>query len=80
MSTQPPDQPATARLSIDGMHCPACAARVTKALASLPGVQQAQVSLEDRQATVIYQPAAVTPAALQQAVTEAGYTVTGVEL
>jgi copper chaperone CopZ len=69
---------AVAILKIGGMHCPACSSRVTKALKELPGVLEAEVSLETNQAKVIYIPGEITPVAFQQAVIQAGYTVEGV--
>jgi Cu+-exporting ATPase len=68
-----------ATLTIGGMHCPACSARVVKALKALPGVQEAEVSLETRQAKVKYISGKITPELLQQAITEAGYTYEGAE-
>ncbi len=78
MNTSTSPHPAVAIVTIDGMHCPACSARVKKALTSLPGVLTAEVSLEQRQATVTYEPGRITPELLQQAVVEAGYTVAGI--
>lgn len=69
-----------ATVTIDGMHCPACSARVTKALKALPGVREAEVSLETRQAKVTYIPGQITPELLQQAVADAGYTPEDVKL
>lgn len=80
MSISPSTHPAVATLTIGGMHCSACAARVSKALTSLPGVQAAEVSLEERRATVTYDPGQVTPDLLQQAVIAADYTVEGIEV
>jgi len=71
---------AVAAVSIGGMHCPACSARVVKALKALPGVQEAEVSLEAKEAKVTYISGGITPELLQQAVTEAGYTFEGVKL
>jgi copper chaperone CopZ len=68
-----------ATLTIGGMHCPACSARVVKALNAIPGVQKAEVSLETRQATVTYVPGKLTPELLQRAITEAGYTYEGAD-
>jgi copper chaperone CopZ len=68
---------AEATLTVGGMHCPACSARVVKALKAIPGVKEAEVSLEVRQAKVTYVPGEITPELLQQAVTEAGYTYEG---
>lgn len=80
--TEPPSSPpggCAATLTIGGMHCPACAARVVKALKAVAGVQEAEVSLESRQARITFAPGAITPALLEQAVTEAGYTFEGVQ-
>jgi len=71
---------AVAILKVSGMHCPACSARVVKALKALPGVQEAEVSLESKEAKVTYISGEITPELLQQAVTEAGYTFEGVKL
>jgi copper chaperone CopZ len=68
---------AVATLTIGGMHCPACSARVVKALKAIPGVQEAEVSLETRQAKVTYVTGEITLELLQQAITEAGYTYEG---
>jgi copper chaperone CopZ len=71
---------AIATLTVGGMHCPACSARVIKALKALPGVQDAEVSLESRQAKVTYISGKLTPEVLQQAITDAGYTFEGANL
>jgi Cu+-exporting ATPase len=42
----------TIRLSIDGMHCGSCVAKVEAALAEVPGVQNATVNLAERSAIV----------------------------
>jgi copper chaperone CopZ len=68
---------AAANLAIGGMHCPACSARVVKALKAVPGVKEAEVSLEARQAKVTYVAGETTPELLEQAITEAGYTFEG---
>ena len=61
-------------ITIDGMHCSHCQARVEQALNSLDGVT-AQVSLKKGQATVrLAQP--IDDAELIKAVADAGYTVT----
>ena len=64
-------------MTIEGMMCMHCKAHVEKALNAIPGVT-AQVDLEAGKATVDC-PAAVTPEDLAKAVTDAGYTVKGVE-
>jgi Cu+-exporting ATPase len=64
---------AVATLTIGGMHCPACSARVIKALKAVSGVHDAEVSLASRQAKVTYLVGAITTETLQQAIAEAGY-------
>jgi copper chaperone len=60
----------TTELSISGMTCGHCVAAVTKALRSVPGVQDAQVDLQQGAASVQGQADAQ---ALLAAVTEEGY-------
>jgi P-type Cu+ transporter len=79
-SSSPEGNIAVGTLTIGGMHCPACSARVVKALKALPGVQDAEVSLETRQAKVTYRAGEITPELLQQAITDAGYTFEGADL
>ena len=66
----------TITLSIDGMMCQHCVAHVTKALEAIEGVTPA-VSLENKNAVCTVEDG-VAADALAAAVTEAGYTVTGV--
>ena len=63
-------------LTIDGMSCAHCVAAVKGALAGLPGVQVDDVKIGS--AVVEYDPGAVTPERITQAVAAEGYaTVAG---
>lgn len=64
-------------MTIEGMMCVHCKANVEKALNALPGVT-AQVNLEAGTATITCPPT-TTDQTLTETVTEAGYTVKGVE-
>lgn len=64
-------------LKITGMSCGHCVAAVKQALAGVAGVDVEQVDVG--RAVVAYDPAAVTPEAIEEAITEEGYTVTSVE-
>ena len=64
-------------LTLEGLHCAACVARVERALAGAPGVEQALVNLATRQARVKFDAQQATVQGLQTAVQEAGYQVTG---
>ena len=60
-------------LAITGMTCASCVARVERKLARVPGVDEASVNLATERASVTYDPAVTTPAALITAVESAGY-------
>jgi len=55
------------------MHCAACQTRVQGALEAMPGVTGAAVNLMTHSATVTYDPASVTPAAVVERVRSTGY-------
>ena len=61
-------------LSIGGMHCASCVARVEDAVAAVPGVQDARVNLATERATVVVQPGRVDLDRLIESVGKAGYT------
>ena len=55
------------------MSCAACAAKVDKVLNSVPGVSRAAVNFAAATALVEYDPTQCSPAALREAVRQAGY-------
>lgn len=70
MAADAPAESTTIRLSIAGMRCAGCVDPVQKALASVPGVISADVSLADHSAMVRGQ---VDTEVLKKAVQDAGY-------
>ena len=66
-----------ADLSVAGMTCASCVARVERALQKVDGVVSASVNLATERANVTYVPAAVDLDRLASAITEAGYEVIG---
>ena len=58
---------------IADMSCAACAAKVDKVLNKVPGVSRAAVNFAAATALVEYDPAQCSPAALREAVRQAGY-------
>ncbi len=62
-------------IKISGMSCSHCVMRVTKALKALPGVQDAEVSLEGKSADVTFDESKLEMSAINGAVEDAGYTV-----
>jgi copper chaperone len=63
----------TTTIKIGGMSCGGCAKSVTRALKALPGVSQAEVSLERAEATIAFDPEKVSKPALVEAVQDAGF-------
>ena len=59
--------------AIEGMYCPVCATNIESELKSLPGVQKARVSYEQRRADIDYVSAHVSREQLQKVIQDAGY-------
>jgi len=66
----------TLTLRIDGMSCAHCVRAVRDALADVPGATVERVDIGG--ATVAYDPSRTSPAALADAVRDAGYEPAGV--
>ncbi|HJC28596.1 MAG TPA: heavy-metal-associated domain-containing protein [Candidatus Dietzia intestinipullorum] len=69
---------ATATFTVSGMTCGHCVASVKEEVSEIPGVSSVEVDLETGRLVVV-SPDAVDPAAVRDAVDEAGYTVTAEE-
>ena len=65
----------TENLSISGMACAACSARVEKTLCGLEGIKSAAVNLATEKATVVYDPNTIRLSAIKEAIEKAGYGV-----
>ena len=63
----------TVTLAVDNMYCSACPHIVKQSLAKVAGVKTAAVSYEKKTATITYDDAKTTVAALTDATTQAGY-------
>src|SRR5690606_14590042 len=79
--TRPPEAGRTAEveLSVSGMTCAACVARVERALHGVEGVVDARVNLATERASVVYRPELVGLEELKGAVEAAGYDVIAAE-
>ncbi|MBI1906802.1 MAG: heavy-metal-associated domain-containing protein [Rhodocyclales bacterium] len=64
---------AEVTIKVAGMSCGGCVRNVTGVLKALPGVTDADVSLDDGTARVVFDPALVTQEQLRHAVTDAGF-------
>lgn len=65
----------TEQIKVTGMTCGGCTSSVTKALRTVNGVNDVNVSLSDGNATVQYDEKLTTAEQLKSAVIEAGYGV-----
>ena len=66
-------KPAHINIPVSGMTCAACQARVQRALARAPGVEDASVNLLLHNASITFDPAATTPEQLVDAIKATGY-------
>lgn len=66
-----------ALIRIEGMHCHKCEQTIQRALTALPGVREVEVDFNSRQASVLYDPSAVTVNELVHAVNASGYHAVG---
>ena len=62
-------------VGIGGMSCQGCVKNVTGVLQALPGVEQVNVSLEAKQASIVYDPAKVGVPQFSAAIEDAGFDV-----
>ena len=60
-------------VKVGGMTCQGCVKSVTKVLQDLPGISQAEVSLDRGEAAVAYDAALVSPEAMRSAIEAAGF-------
>jgi len=62
-------------LKIDGMDCVMCAAGLQNNLRAIPGVRRADVSFQDKQAVVDYDPALVDASRFEKHIADSGFKV-----
>jgi copper-transporting P-type ATPase V len=67
--------PERLELSVEGMTCASCAARVERVLARQTGVGEARVNFAANRATVLYDPQMVNVSELKHAVAHIGYRI-----
>ncbi len=62
-------------LSVGGMHCASCVARIERSLSVLRGVVRASVNLATEKATVDYLPGVIAPQDVRRTIERLGYSV-----
>ncbi|MBC7602540.1 MAG: heavy-metal-associated domain-containing protein [Ramlibacter sp.] len=63
----------TLSFDVNGMTCGGCTGSVQRALGKLDGISHVEVSLSPGVATVVADPARVTPAQIESAISQLGY-------
>ena len=63
----------TLTLNIGGMTCGGCVKSVTRILENTKGVAKAEVSLDNKNAIIEFDPAKINPEALIEAIEDGGY-------
>lgn len=63
--------------TVEGMHCDACSSAITTALEKTEGVVEASADHEQGTADVVYHSRQIEVEALEVAIEDLGYTVTG---
>ena len=61
------------KIAIEGMHCTSCAQGIKAMLKRTPGVITAEVSFEQREAIVAYDPERTAPEKIIEAIEKMGY-------
>jgi len=62
-------------MHIEGMSCGRCVNSIKQILSTMAGVSSVEVSLEQKQAQIVYDEAIVSPMELAAAVDDAGFEV-----
>jgi copper chaperone len=62
-------------IKIEGMTCMGCVNSVKNVLEKIPGVDSAEVSLDQKQATIQYDDASANTAQFRKAIEDAGFEV-----
>lgn len=60
-------------LKIEGMHCAGCSTRLERVLNNLEGVEEAKVSLEEKQATIKFDETKTNIENIKEAISDAGF-------
>lgn len=67
------DKTENVTLSVEGMHCNHCKAKVENTLKAVKGVKKAEANLETASAEITYVTSKVSPEDLAKAVSNAGF-------
>ena len=61
------------KLKIEGMHCAGCSTRLERILNNLEGVEEAKVSLEEKQTTIKFDETKTNIENIKETIADAGF-------
>ena len=61
------------KLKIEGMHCAGCSTRLERVLNNLEGVEEAKVSLEEKQTTIKFDETKTNIENIKEPIADAGF-------
>lgn len=61
------------KLKIEGMHCAGCSTRLERVLNNLEGVEEAKVSLEEKQTTIKFDETKTNIENIKETIADAGF-------
>lgn len=64
------------KMKVEGMTCHSCTSTIEGKIGKLNGVQRIKVSLDSKEALIIYQPDLITPAEIRSQIEKAGFSAT----
>ncbi|MBI4057215.1 MAG: heavy metal translocating P-type ATPase [Elusimicrobia bacterium] len=65
-------------VSIEGIHCASCVAKIETALKNLPGVEKVQAHLPTHTASIVYREGSLIPQDISRTIESLGYRVLGI--
>ncbi|XP_056011755.1 copper-transporting ATPase 1-like isoform X3 [Ostrea edulis] len=67
------DKGLTTRIGVEGMTCQSCVHTIESAMITKPGVREIKVSLNDKEAHVVYDPTLTNPGTLREQIEDMGF-------
>lgn len=70
------DKGLTTKIGVEGMTCQSCVKSIESTIGSKPGVREIKVSLDDKEAYIVYDPTLTNPGTLRDQIDDMGFGAT----
>lgn len=70
------DKGLTTKIGVEGMTCQSCVKSIESTMGSKPGVREIRVSLDDKEAYIVYDPTLTNPGTLKDQIDDMGFEAT----